>query len=193
MRLIVYGDFNRPYSYLASHRMDALLRLGRALRGVRPPLPGRAPRRPRACRGPPAPARLGHAGDLDAAHRHEARRHQRGRGAGRPASGLTRRVGRTGRDGAQMLGPRQLGHLPAGCSTSATSRVVTSTTPPAGAHSLRAQAGTAHVGLARSIESTDVSMNSWTWVGPGTVTGSPRASSICAAASDRWCRQRRST
>lgn len=30
MRLIVYGDFNCPYSYLASQRVDALLRLGRA-------------------------------------------------------------------------------------------------------------------------------------------------------------------
>ena len=29
MRLIVYGDFNCPYSYLASQRVDELLRLGR--------------------------------------------------------------------------------------------------------------------------------------------------------------------
>jgi DSBA-like thioredoxin domain-containing protein len=29
MRFIVYGDFNCPYSYLASQRVDALLRLGR--------------------------------------------------------------------------------------------------------------------------------------------------------------------
>lgn len=30
MRLIVYGDFNCPYSYMASQRVDALVRLGRA-------------------------------------------------------------------------------------------------------------------------------------------------------------------
>jgi hypothetical protein len=55
--------------------------------------------------GPPSPPRLGNAGDLDAAHRHEARRHQRGHSTSRPASRLTRRVGRTEGDGAQMLRP----------------------------------------------------------------------------------------
>jgi hypothetical protein len=30
MRLIIYGDFNCPYSYQASQRADALLRLGHA-------------------------------------------------------------------------------------------------------------------------------------------------------------------